>query len=240
MAIKTRVWTFGKLMLLGAALVATYTLFAVATMRVALRAREVKLPDLTGRGLGEAGTVLGESGLTVRVDENRRFDAKVPAGRIAAQDPPSGTQVRRGRSVKVWISRGPKVTMVPRLVGEAERAAQARVAEEGLALGGIDEVRSDLYAADTVISQDPPAGMAGDAVSLLVNRGERASGYVMPDLIGVDGNAAIEVLRGRGLRAAVVAQQLYPGIPAGIVLRQHPTAGFQVTPEQTISLEVSR
>jgi beta-lactam-binding protein with PASTA domain len=47
-------------------------------------------------------------------------------------------------------------------------------------------------------------------------------------------------LRSHGLRAAVVAQQPYPGLPSGIVLRQHPTAGFQVTSEQAISLEVSR
>ncbi len=240
MAIKTRVWTAGKLLLLVAALVATYLLFAVATMRVAFRAREVQLPNLTGREISQATSILSSVGLTVRVDDNRRFDPKVPAGHVAGQDPVPGTAVRRGRSVKVWLSRGAKVTVAPRLVGESEQSAQRRIAEEGMIVREVADVRSDQYQADTVISQDPPPGMPGESVSLLVSRGERASGYVMPDLIGVAGEAAIEALRSHGLRATVVAQQPYPGVPPGIVLRQHPTAGYQVTAELAVSLEVSR
>jgi beta-lactam-binding protein with PASTA domain len=198
------------------------------------------LPDLTGRELADATSRLGGGGLTVRVDENRRFDVKVPAGRIAGQEPAAGTSVRRGRSVKVWLSRGPKVSLAPRLVGDTERTAQLRAAEEGLSIGSTADIRSDQYQADSVVAQDPAPGMPGDQIALLVCRGERASGFVMPDLIGVAGDSAIDVLRSHGLRATVVAQHPYPGVPSGIVLRQHPTAGFQVTAEQAISLEVSR
>ena len=41
MALKTRMWGAGKIVLLGCALVATYVLFAAASMRIALRTREV-------------------------------------------------------------------------------------------------------------------------------------------------------------------------------------------------------
>ena len=44
----------------------------------------------------------------------------------------------------------------------------------------------------------------------------------MPDLIGVAGDAAVDLLRSRGLRVAIVAQQPYPGVPSGIILRQFP------------------
>jgi beta-lactam-binding protein with PASTA domain len=77
-------------------------------------------------------------------------------------------------------------------------------------------------------------------VSLLVNRGERSATYVMPDLIGVNGDRAADVLRSRGFRASVVGDHPYPGVPAGIVLRQNPQAGFQIAPGEPISLEVSR
>ena len=80
----------------------------------------------------------------------------------------------------------------------------------------------------------------GDRVALLVNRGERASTYVMPDLIGVDGDRASDFLRGRGFRVAVTGTQPYPGVPAGIVIRQTPAGGFQVAPGDAIALEVSR
>jgi beta-lactam-binding protein with PASTA domain len=38
----------------------------------------------------------------------------------------------------------------------------------------------------------------------------------------------------------VVASTPYPGIAAGMVLRQSPQAGFQIEPGEAISLEVSR
>jgi beta-lactam-binding protein with PASTA domain len=62
----------------------------------------------------------------------------------------------------------------------------------------------------------------------------------MPDLIGVNGDRAAELLRSRGFRASVVASQPYPGVPPGVVLRQNPQGGFQIAPGEPISLEVSR
>ena len=57
MALRTRVWSAGKLVLLAGGLVATYVLFAAASMRVALRAREVQVPDLTNRTANEATAI---------------------------------------------------------------------------------------------------------------------------------------------------------------------------------------
>ena len=77
-------------------------------------------------------------------------------------------------------------------------------------------------------------------VALLINRGEKGASYVMPDLIGVNGERAAAVLRARGFRVAVVGSTPYPGVGAGIVIRQGPQAGFQIGPGEPISLEVSR
>jgi beta-lactam-binding protein with PASTA domain len=77
-------------------------------------------------------------------------------------------------------------------------------------------------------------------VSLLVNRGEHTMSYVMPDLIGVSGERAAEVLRSHGFRVSIVGEQPYPGVPAGVIVRQQPAGGFQFGPSDAISLEVSR
>ena len=53
MALKTRVWSAGKLLLLGGALLLTYVLFAAASMRLALKTREVAVPSLAGRTVNE-------------------------------------------------------------------------------------------------------------------------------------------------------------------------------------------
>jgi eukaryotic-like serine/threonine-protein kinase len=240
MALKTRVWGAGKLLLLGGALLLTYLLFAGAAMRIALRTREVVVPPLAGKTVSEATALLSASGLHLKVEEGVRVDPKVPAGQIMSQEPAEGVSTRRDRSVKVWVSAGPRTTIVPALIGESERTALMRVRQEGLETDQVAAFRSADYPSDAVIAQTPVAKSNAPKVSLLVNRGERGATYVMPDLIGVNGDRAADLLRTRGFRVAVVGDHPYPGVPAGVVLRQNPQAGFQIAPGEPISLEVSR
>jgi serine/threonine-protein kinase len=209
-------------------------------MRVALKTREVVVPPLSGKTVNDATALLSQSGLNLKVEEGRRSDPKVPAGQILAQDPAAGTSTRRERSVKVWVSAGPRATVVPALLGESDRAAQYRLQQDGLELAGTSEIRSSEYPPDAVIAQNPEPKSDAPKVALLVNRAERGATYVMPDLIGVNGDRAADLLRARAFRVAVVGDHPYPGVPAGIVLRQNPQAGFQIAPGEPISLEVSR
>lgn len=243
MALSTRVWGAGKRVLLAGALVLTYFVFAAAAMRLAIKTRDVIVPQLTGKTVPQAGALLSPAGLNLKVEETRRVDALVASGTIVSQDPAPGVQTRRERSVKVWVSAGPRATSVPALLGESERTAQLRAQQDGLQLASIAEIRSSDYTAGTIVAQNPPPQKAmpsGGRITLLVNRGERGETYVMPDLIGVNGDRAADLLRSRGFRVSVVGDHPYPGVPAGIVLRQSPQGGFQFGGGDPISLEVSR
>lgn len=240
MALRTRVWSAGKLLVLGGALLATYVLFAVASMRVALRAREVQVPDFTNHTAREASAMAADLGLSVRVDDTRRPDPKVAAGRVLSQDPPARSTARPQRSVRVWLSAGPHAAAVPGVIGETERAAELRLAQDGLTVAAVSEIRSPAYPSDVVVAQNPGPKGVGASVALLVNRAGRDVNYVMPDLIGVNGDRAAEILRSHGFRVAVVGSTPYPGVAAGIVVRQSPQSGFQIAPGEPISLEVSR
>jgi beta-lactam-binding protein with PASTA domain len=234
-------WSAGKIVLIAAALVTTYLVFAAVSMRLALRAREVQVPDLTNRTAHDATALAADVGLSVKVDESRRPDPKIAAGRVVVQEPPAGSTARRQRSVRVWLSAGQRVLEVPSLVGESERTAQLRLTQGNLTLASVSEIRSQDYPPDAVLAQEPPPKSAAAAgVSLLVNRGDIGPTYVMPDLIGVNGDRAAEILRDRGFRVALVGSNPYPGVAAGIVIRQNPQVGFQIGPGQPISLEVSR
>lgn len=240
MALRARVWSAGKIVLLVGALVTTYGVFAVASMRLALRTREVPVPDLTNRTANEASAVASSMGLALKVDDSRRPDAKIGAGRVIAQDPAPGSIARRQRGVKVWLSAGQRATVMPALTGETERTAQLRLVQNGLSLTAVSEIRTDAYPTDVVVAQQPPAKTPASSVTLLVNRGARGATYVMPDLIGVNGDRAADILRNRNFRVAVVGSNPYPGVAAGVVIRQSPQAGFQIGPDEPISLEVSR
>jgi eukaryotic-like serine/threonine-protein kinase len=240
MAFRTRVYGAGKVLAIGGGLVLTYLISALAAMQIALRTRDVQVPDLVSRTTSEASGLVAPLDLSLRVDEVRRADPNIPTGRVAGQEPSAGSMSRRQRSVRVGLSAGPRATTVPSVTGESQRAAELRLAEGGFEVKAVSEIRSQDYPADAVVAQQPPAKTPAASVAILVNRRDRGATYVMPDLIGLNGDRTAEVLRQRGFRAAVVASTPYPGVAAGVVLRQSPQAGFQIEPGEPISLEVSR
>ena len=240
MRLGTRVWSVGKFFLLVGLLGATFLIFFGISMRVALRAREVEVPTLTGLTVNEATETLATLGLGLRVDDNRRADPKVPLGRVMQQDPGAGVRARRQRTIRVWVSSGPRVTTIPTLIGQTERTARIRLDQDGIQIGTLSEIRSPDYDTDAVVAQNPPPAARAPEVSMLVNRGEQATTFVMPDVIGMDGDRAAEALRSRGFRVTIVGTQAASGIPPGTIVSQQPRGGYKVGQGDSISLEVSR
>lgn len=238
--LRSRVWTLGRLLVLLTALAGTFGVFFLGSFRLASRAREVSVPDLRGASLDSAAATLADLGLSLRVDPLRRSDPEVAAEHVVWQEPEAGAVTRRQRSVRVRLSDGQQAPEVPDVAGRPERAVELALTESAIEVVSRAEIRTQDYSAGSVVAVDPPPGERASTVTLLVNRGERSSSYVMPDLIGASGREAIEVLRARGFRATIVAEVVYPGLPSGIVVRQTPQPGFRFTFGETISLEVSR
>jgi eukaryotic-like serine/threonine-protein kinase len=235
-----RVWKLGQLLALVGALGITFLVSFFVSMRVALRAREVSVPSLTGVTVNDATVTLGDMGLTLQVDANGRPDARIPAGRIMQQDPPFGTRARTPRPVRVWVSTGPRLKSIPRMVGEPERTARIRLDQSDIEIAALTEVRSTGYPPDTIIAQSPEPNEAGTRIKLLISRGEPPLAYVMPDVSGANGEHAADDLRQQGLRVAIVATLAVPDVMPGTVLHQEPAAGARVTITDIVSLEVSR
>ncbi len=233
-------WGAGQILFLGIALLVTYGVFFLASMGVAVRARNVSVPSLAGQSVAEAEASLASLGLTANLDPLRRPDLAVPANHVLTQEPGAGTTLRRGRSVRLRISDGATLPPTPELVGLTEMDAKARLNYAGITLTSVAEIQSGDLNADRVVAQDPPARSMNRSAAILVNRAALGTTYVMPDLIGAPERRVTELLRARGFRVAVVGYAAYPGLPGGVVIRQTPQAGFQIPPGETISLEVSR
>lgn len=236
----SRVWNLGKFFLLVGALGATFLLFFGIAMRVALRVREVEVPSLLGRTPEDAAVLVADLGMTLRVDETPRPDERVPSGTILQQEPAGGASARRQRSIRVWLSAGPRATTVPNLMLQTERTATIRLQNEGLDVAVVSEFESGEYAVDAVVSQDPPPATRAPRVSLLVNRGADRLSYVMPDVIGTDGELAAQLLRERSLRVSIAGVPDQSGVPAGTVVRQVPAGGLPVSSADAVTLEVAR
>jgi len=158
---------------------------ALVTMRLALHAREVKIPDLHGRTPGEARRLAEGEGLLVQEDR-QYYSATVPEGRIISQTPTSGSVVRRGWNVRFTVSLGPQRVTIPQVVGASQRAAGITLQQRGLDVS-ISEINVPGAPAGQVLAQDPPANAADVAapkVNLLVAADSAPAAYVMPSFIG--------------------------------------------------------
>jgi serine/threonine-protein kinase len=226
--------------LLAGALLLTAALSGVTTMRIVLASQEVVVPSLLHRKVAEAGALAGRHRLLLRV-EGKRHDAAAPPDAIAAQEPPAGARLKAQRSVRVWVSLGPRRLTVPGLEGQSLRTARLTLEQLQLPVARVAEVR-DPAEAGTILVQNPPPGETdsiGAGVTLLVSQGPRLSDYVMPDLIGRKVDEALELLARVGLRASDVRARTYPGVQPGIVLRHVPPAGHRVNATTPIAFEVS-
>ncbi len=227
--------------ILATALLATAGGSALVTMRSVLMSQRVEVPSLLEKRMPEAGDLASRRGLLLRV-EGKRNDPKVPLDHIVAQEPLPGAALKSHRSVRVWLSLGPRRLNLPTLEGRSLRAGRLALDQAQIAIARVAEV-DDPAGEGTVLAQRPPAGEVdaiAEGVSLLVSRGSGRGDYLMPDLIGKRAIEVLFTLQMAGLKVTDVRYRPYPGAPGGIVLRQSPAAGHRVSPHSAVALEVSK
>ncbi len=226
---------------LGILLLLVAGVSAFLAMRAVLETQHVEVPSLIGRRVPEAGNLASQRGLLIRV-EGKRNDPHVPPDHVVNQEPASGVALKSHRSVRVWLSLGPRKLNLPAVEGQSLRTARLAFDQTRVEVTRVAEV-DDPAEEGTVLVQHPPAGeveaIEGGA-SLLVSRGSSRRDYVMPDLIGRRADEVIAPLTLAGLKVADVRYRSYPGAGEGVVLRQSPAAGHRVSPRSSVSLEVSQ
>jgi beta-lactam-binding protein with PASTA domain len=136
--------------------------------------------NVIGQPPAAASKMLAADGL--RTSEKKVF-SMVPAGLVAATDPPVGKEVS-GSSVVLKISSGPPAGVVPNTDSVEGANAAAAMRAAGLHVDTTN-VTSTLVPAGFVIRSSPPSGTKvgkGGSVVLLVSGGARTT--VIPDLSG--------------------------------------------------------
>jgi serine/threonine-protein kinase len=228
--------------LMVAILIVAAIFSAMTAMRVAIRGREVVVQDLTGKTEAEARQILEKNGLILKVSQTR-FTPGVPEGRIVEQNPLKGTSLKTGRSVKVLVSRGERKYPVPNVIGGSERAAQLTLAESKLTLGITYHVHTNEGEPSTVVYQSPPPATVEGTdpkVNILVSLGPMEQSYTMPDLVSQSFDSVSARARVEGFKIGKPTYRKYPGIAPGIVIQQKPQAGYRLSKNDSILLEVSQ
>lgn len=116
----------------------------------------VSVPQLYGLTLEEARVAIRERGLSVGgVRGMTSMDAD--SGRVLAQSPLPGQQLRPGGVVGLGVSSGPPMLRVPPVAGLGPETARELLEGVGFDVE-VQQIRSDQVAAGAVARADPPAG----------------------------------------------------------------------------------
>jgi len=202
------------------------------------RGKEATVPNAIGidrfaaeESIIKAGLVLGE----VRSVSN----ATVPPDMVVAQHPEPGQRVKLGRKVHIDVSKGGSRLRVPHAEGLTLARATALLTEAGLAIAGVETLRSPTLPPGQVISTRPPAGVEVDeGERILIQIASRVGNFPMPNLIGMNLEAAKGIITTQGLVLGEV-KQAPSDEPVGNVLIQYPEEGMTVRDLDTISVIVA-
>jgi beta-lactam-binding protein with PASTA domain len=115
------------------------------------------VPDLTGVPLADASAAITELGLVV-VQGADEFSSDVAVGAVMRQDPAPGTEVARGATVTIIVSKGPDLVAIPALADLNLQQVTAVLNGAGLALG---QVKGDPAGVTVLAEVDGQALAAG-------------------------------------------------------------------------------
>jgi eukaryotic-like serine/threonine-protein kinase len=200
------------------------------------------VPDLRGVTVEEAARRAHDLGLRVSPEEPGAFSATWAPGRIAAQEPPPGFHVKTGSTVRVRLSLGSERVTVPDLRGQSLQAAQQAMEQLGLRVGRRVRVHGQAPS-EGILASDPAAGSEvppASEVALLVNMTPDRPLWVMPSLLQRPLAEVRAFSQENRLRLGQVHDVLYPGLKPGLVIRQYPAAGSQLSRSDIVALWVSR
>ena len=125
------------------------------------------VPDVTGHSQDDATNQLQTAGFDVNVVQ--QFSDSVDQGTVISQDPGAGSQLEKGHTVTITVSKGSETVTVPD-IGTGTPVDQARTTLEGAGLKV--KVRNILGGnSGTVFQLDPPSGTQ-------VHRGDTVTVYV--------------------------------------------------------------
>jgi eukaryotic-like serine/threonine-protein kinase len=215
---------------------------SVVTLTVS-SARTQAVPDVVGKPAAAAIKSLQAEGFGV---DTRNVVSKKKAGIVLAQSPMPGSEVARGSTMTVDISRG--LVTVPNTVGQSRATGGAAVRGAGLE-PKIFQVPSS-QPKGTVVAQRPRAGARvadGSTVRLNVSSGAGPgaapppppppASTPAPDVTGQQQDDAQRQLNAAGLKAGVV--YVKSDQQQGAVVSQSPSGGETVKRGTRVQLNVA-
>lgn len=203
---------------------------------------EVETPEITEKTVNEARIILKRYGLNLLIEEER-YHSNYPAGIVIHQIPEPGMAVKKGRNIRIIISKGTPRIKVPDLVEKSEREARNLLDANNLKIGDIFPVPSiEFPYPGVVIRQEPEANTVVEEnhrINLYISSGKREVEIRMPDLVGMDLAAALDILYKLGFKNLDIQKEKDAEHLPNTILDQVPRPNIMATTTSEVILVVS-
>jgi len=203
--------------------------------------QESTVPDLLGLSPEEANAILKDKSLELRVI-GEEYDLKRVAGTIIYQMPEPESKVKKGRRIKVVLSKGGEKATVPQLKGMTLRQAELALEGRGLKTGEPVFISSDSLPTDEVIESFPSAGTTvplSMEIRVLINKGDTLEVVKVPKFKGENIKEVKSKIEKSGLKLGKIKYKVKNRLLPGTVLNQIPKEGAEVRKGSIVELEVS-
>ena len=117
------------------------------------------VPLLVGKSTVEAVSEAENLGLVVQIEPAA---STLPEGRVLAQSPQQGAELRKGQIIVLQVSRGGELHAVPDVRGQTLADAQATIKAQGFSLGDVIRIHDGSTPAGNVIAHGTSCGRTQD------------------------------------------------------------------------------
>ncbi|MBT8339818.1 MAG: PASTA domain-containing protein [Desulfatitalea sp.] len=213
------------------------------TVHLLIRGEDtVVVPELTRKEVIYALELLSDLGLDTKI-KGSVYSAEVPKNHILSQDPEPGSEIKKGRDVRLVISKGAPTVILPNLVGLPLPQARIFLQENDLQQGHLSRTYDAGRPSGTILAQYPLPGRQafhGAAIDLLLSDGPPLRFMAMMDLNGFPLNQAIAHIEAHDLTTGTIRTIRNPSLPEGMVVGQTPGFGYPVSKSATVDLTVNQ
>ncbi|MFZ5639157.1 MAG: Stk1 family PASTA domain-containing Ser/Thr kinase [Bacillota bacterium] len=205
-----------------------------------LNVPEVTVPDLREATLDTAISTLTGLGLESKIE--RQYHPQAPLDTVISQDPEPNKKVRKGFTVTLTVSKGPKYVTVPDVRKKELSIAEVELGNLGFKVETTD-VYSDEVAKGSVVEQTPGAdsqAVEGSTVTLEVSMGREPKYVAVPDLRGRTLEDARKMLTDLNLRLSETVNEAPSNdyIP-GTIMAQQPSPGDNLQEGEAVQVTLS-
>jgi len=197
------------------------------------------VPDVEGQDRMTAVAELATYGWELDIVDVR--EAGTGFDEVVRVDPPPGRALAAGETVRLFVSLGEPLVIVPETIGLSITDAADRLTAAGFAVGEISEAADETVSSGLVLAVVTPGGAVelepGTVVDLIVSTGPQDR--TVPDVVA-SGDAADAIVQLAALRlTATEVREFDETIAAGEIIRYEPPPGTIVPVGTDVVIVVS-